>query len=91
VLVVSLDVKDERFFDYYSHPTFSSDSAFSAYIRELELRSMYAIPMDVRPSDALLTLSTCMGEDRLVIVCRRVREGESRSSLRETIRLAVRQ
>lgn len=91
VLVVSLDVKDGRFFDYFSHPTFSSDSAFSAYIRELELRSMYAIPMDVRPSDALLTLSTCMGEDRLVIVCRRVREGESRSSLRETIRLATRQ
>lgn len=91
VLVVSLDVRDERFFDYYSHPTFSSDSAFSAYTRELELRSMYAIPMDVRPSDALLTLSTCMGEDRLVIVCRRVREGESRASLRETIRLATRQ
>ena len=91
VLVVSLDVRDERFFDYYSHPTFSSDNAFSIYIRELELRSMYAIPMDVRPSDALLTLSTCMGEDRLVIVCRRVREGESRSSLRETIRLAARQ
>lgn len=91
VLVVSLDVKDERFFDYFSHPTFSSDIAFSAYIRELELRSMYAIPMDVKPSDALLTLSTCMGEDRLVIVCRRVRQGESRSSLRETIRLAAKQ
>lgn len=91
VLVVSLDVKSDRFFDYYSHPTFSSDSAFAAYVRQLELRSMYAIPMDVRPSDALLTLSTCMGEDRLVIVCRRVRQGESRSSLRETIRLATRQ
>ena len=91
VLVVSLDVKDERFFDYFSHPTFSSDFAFSAYIRELELRSMYAIPMDVKPSDALLTLSTCMGDDRLVIVCRRVREGESRASLRETIRLAAKQ
>ena len=91
VLVVSLDVKDERFFDYYSHPTFSSDRAFSSYIRELELRSMYAIPMDVQPSDALLTLSTCMGDDRLVIVCRRIRQNESRSSLRETIRLAARQ
>lgn len=91
VLRVSLDVKDERFFNYFTHPTFDSDEAFYAYVRQLQLRSEYAIPLDVEPQDALLTLSTCIDEDRLVIVCRRVREGESRSGLRRLVNLAVRQ
>ena len=91
VLRVSLDVKSERFFNYFSYPTFSSDAEFNAYIRRLQLRSEYAIPIDVAPSDALLTLSTCLNDDRLVIVCRRVRENETRSELREAIRLAYKQ
>ena len=91
VLRVSLDVKDEHFFNYFTHPTFSSDEAFDAYVRQLAVKSIYAIPINVKPSDALLTLSTCIDEDRLVIVCRRVREGESRSRLSEMARAALRQ
>jgi len=91
VLNVSLDPKDERFFNYFTHDTFSSDKEFAAYIRQLQLRSQYAIPIDVTPSDALLTLSTCLEEDRLVIVARRLREGETRSDLRALIRMATRQ
>ena len=91
VLRVSLDVTSERFFNYFSYPTFSSDAEFNAYIRRLQLRSEFAIPIDVAPSDALLTLSTCLNDDRLVIVCRRVRENETRSELREAIRLAYKQ
>lgn len=89
VLHVSLDIKSERFFNYFSYPTFKTDAAFETYARELQLRSMYAIPIDVQPSDALLTLSTCLEDDRLVIVCRRVREGESRSELKRLINLAA--
>ena len=91
VLHVSLDVKSEDFFNYYSYPTFSSDASFESYVRQLQLRSMYAIPVDVEPGDALLTLSTCLDEDRLVIVARRVRENESRSELKQLVRLATRQ
>ena len=91
VMRVSLDVKDAEFFNYFSYPTFASDAEFSAYIRRLQLRSMYAIPIDVAPSDALLTLSTCLDDDRLAIVCRRVRENETRSELRQAVRLAVKQ
>ena len=91
VMRVSLDVKDKDFFNYFSYPTFTSDAEFSAYIRRLQLRSMYAIPIDVAPSDALLTLSTCLDDDRLVIVCRRVRENETRSELRQAVHLAVKQ
>ena len=61
------------------------------YIRQLQLRSEYAIPIDVEPTDALLTLSTCLDEDRLVIVARRLREDETRSDLRALIRMATKQ
>ena len=40
---------------------------------------------------ALLTLSTCLDEDRLVILARRQREGEKTASLREIVNMAVRQ
>lgn len=91
VLNVSLKPGDARFFNYFTHDTFSSDTEFETYIRQLQLRSRYAIPIDVNPSDALLTLSTCLDEDRLVIVCRRLRENETRSELRTLIRMATRQ
>lgn len=91
ILRVSLDTKSEGFFNYFSHPTFETDEAFDAYVREAQLRSMYAIPIDVKPTDALLTLSTCIDDERLVIVCRRVRETETRSELKRLANLAVRQ
>lgn len=91
VLDVSLNPSDPRFFNYFTHDTFSSDAEFAMYIRQLQLRSRYAIPIDVEPSDALLTLSTCLDDDRLVIVCRRLRENETRSELRTLIRMATKQ
>jgi len=91
VLDVSLKPGDKRFFNYFTHDTFSSDIEFEMYIRQLQLRSQYAIPIDVQPTDALLTLSTCLDEDRLVIVCRRLRENETRSELRTLIRMSTRQ
>ena len=91
VLDVSLDPKNEKFFNYFTHATFSSDAEFTSYIRQLQLRSMFAIPIDVQPSDALLTLSTCLEENRLVIVARRLRPGETRQEMRDRIHTATRQ
>ena len=91
VLRVSLDLRSEDFFNYFSYPTFLSDEQFMSYIRQLQLRSLYAIPVDVKPTDALLTMSTCLEEDRLVIVARRVREGETHTELRQVTNLTTRQ
>lgn len=91
VLSVSLDVKNPQFFNYFTHDTFASDVEFSAYVRQLQLRSSIAIPVDVQPGDALLTLSTCLDENRLVIVARRLRDGETRSELRRLVNTATRQ
>ena len=91
VLDVSLDPKNEAFFNYFTHATFASDAEFTSYIRQLQLRSMFAIPIDVEPTDALLTLSTCLEENRLVIVARRMRPGETRQDMRNRIHTATRQ
>lgn len=88
VLRVPLDVQSDQFVNYFSHPTFAGDEPFDAYVRQLQLHSVYAIPIDAQPSDALLTLSTCIDEDRLVLVCRRLREGETHAGLRALARLA---
>jgi len=86
---VSLEPKNERFLNYYSHPTFGSDEEFASYVRTLRLHSMIDIPLDVQPGDALLTLSTCLDEDRLVIVARRQREGETLGELKRIVRLCA--
>jgi len=91
VLHVSLDVHSEQFFNYFTHHTFSSDAQFENYVRSLQNRSVFSIPVDVRPGDALLTLSTCLDNDRLVIVARRLRQGESKSDLRHLVQLAAKQ
>ena len=44
--------------------------------------------MSVRPTDALLTLSTCVGDDRLVIVARRMRADESKDELISAVETA---
>lgn len=82
VLDVSLNRKDARYFDYFSHARFSDADEQSAYVAAVRERSLYDVPIDVRPEDALLTLSTCLGEDRLVILSRRLRAGESEEELR---------
>lgn len=91
VLHVSLDVTSEDFFNYFTHHSFTSDEQFESYVRSLQNRSVFSIPISVQPSDALLTLSTCLDEDRLVIVARRVRDGESKSELRSQVQLAAKQ
>ena len=85
-------IRAARIFWITAHPRFSSDAEFASYIRRAELASMYAIPMDVKPSDALLTLSTCLEENRLVVIARRQREGgEQGQPAGETVNMAVRQ
>ena len=81
VLRVSLDTQSSNFFNYFTHMNFSSDEEFSIYTHELQSRSLYMIPVDTRPSDALLTLSTCIDDDRLVVMARKLRKGESQDEL----------
>lgn len=71
VMVVPDDPRKDGYINYFSHPTFASDESFRSYLREVQARSRLPESLTVRPDDALLTLSTCIGEDHLVILARK--------------------
>ena len=84
--VVLLDESDEvkaRKFNVWN-TQFATDAAFLGYIDEARARSMYDFPVDVTADDQIVVLSTCTGktsahvkDGRLVVLARRVRDGES--------------
>ena len=72
--------QDDGYAYNYARTAFSSDLDFEMWIDEARKRSMYNTGIDVTAEDEILTLSTCVYdfyEARLVIMARRVREGES--------------
>ena len=76
-------------FDYYSHPFFTSTTAFEAYVSSVRERSLYDIPVDVKPTDALLTLSTCIDDDRLVVLARKMRINETKDEMISAVAQSV--
>ena len=82
VMIASFNSSSSRYFDFYTHATFASETEFTNYVYAVRARSLYSIPVDVRADDALLTLSTCLDDDRLVILARRLRDGETEAGLR---------
>ncbi len=72
--------QDNGFVFEYRTPEFLSQDNFLAFVAQLKERSIINTGVDVIEDDQIVTLSTCTGEftdARLVIVARRVREGES--------------
>lgn len=70
---------------YLGNPTFYSERQFYSLISDLKAGSLFYIPIDVDASDALLTLSTCIDEERLIVVCRRLRDGETETDVRRQL------
>ena len=91
VLVVSSRTGDTGYFNYFDHATFTSGEDFDSYILALRNRSRFEIPVDVECGDALLTLSTCIDDDRLVVAARRLRVGETKDELSAAVEAAYRQ
>lgn len=81
VVNASIDPQDERFISFYTHPSFSSDEEFEAYVRQLKAMSCRKTYINVKSGDALLTLCTCVGNDRLIVAARRIRPNESKATL----------
>ncbi len=90
VLVIPENVHSAGFINFLGYPTFSSQDQLMEYVNRLKEKSKFAISIMVDISDTLLTLSTCHGEDRLIITARRIRPGESVSSLKTTVGYASR-
>ena len=76
------NVKARRFNAWTT--SFTSDVAFLDHIEAARARSIFDYPVDVVMDDQILVLSTCTGktsayvkDGRLVVMARRVRDGES--------------
>ncbi|MCD7959679.1 MAG: class B sortase [Ruminococcus sp.] len=72
------DTTDTRF-DYWNDINFANETEFYDYVNEVKRRTIRITNIDVEYGDQLLTLATCnsaFDTARLVIVARRVREGE---------------
>lgn len=81
VIITNADPKDDNGNIFsYRYNRFSSNTAFLDYVEELKKRSIIDANVDINPNDKLLTLSTCIYDfdnARLVVVARKVRDGES--------------
>lgn len=82
VVKSSVNPKDERFVSFFTHPTFSSDQEFEMYAERLKALSYHKTYISVKPEDALLTMCTCVGDDRLIVVARKIRANESKAILK---------
>jgi sortase B len=82
VFITNGSDKKEPFFNYMQS-TFKDSSEFINFVYQIRIRSIYNLDqVDVNEDDQLCTLSTCSYEldnYRLVIVARKVREGEDAS------------
>lgn len=77
VMTVSTDPASPQYVNFAGHPTFRTVREFDAYMEEVQAHTLYPWKVDVNASDALLTLATCLDEERVVLLARRLREGES--------------
>lgn len=82
ILTDESDKKQGRYFNT-RRTSFADEEDFLDYVSEMKARSMFTYPVDVQENDQLLVLSTCTGKSsahvkdgRLVVVARRVRDGE---------------
>lgn len=83
VLVDESDGVKERRYNAWA-TGFTSDVAFLDHIEAARARSLFDYPVDVVAEDQILVLSTCTGktsahvkDGRLIVMARRVRDGES--------------
>ena len=72
VLQVSSKPEDQNYFNYAGNANFPTLQDFHEYIRQVKARAVAKTDIQVNPDDALLTLSTCVGDDRVVVIAKRV-------------------
>lgn len=81
VFITNSDKKDDNGnIFYYIKENFDNTESFVEYINEINKRAIYYTGVDICEEDNILTISTCnysFKNARAVIVCRKVRPGES--------------
>ena len=88
VAEVDLRYGKHDYLPFWRDVRFDSAAEFEEYVQKARSLSHYRCNVDVRPGDRLLTLSTCTGTDdnkRLVIMARKLRDGEDALQLNMSI------
>ena len=84
VVNASSNPQSPQYFNYAGYPAFQSDWQMGNYVAQAKQLSLYEIPVDVQPSDRLLTLAAIgdgVEKESLVILTRKLRQGETAQSL----------
>ena len=74
------DPQAPGYFNYAGHSTFPNDREMERYVNRARQYSRYDVPVDVLPSDRLLTICTLgngAAKEGLVIMARKLRPGET--------------
>ena len=84
--VAEVDIRSGKpdYLPFWHDTRFSSTDAFNEYVLKARSLSHYRCNVEVVPGDRLLTLSTCTGTDdnkRLIVMARKIRDGESELEL----------
>lgn len=85
---VSIDPGDADYLPFWAYENFTTQSQWNAYVGKIRELSRYRTQVDVQPGDRLLTLATCSGADnnrRLLVAARKVRDGESTLTLKQSV------
>ena len=80
VYLVSTRPEHGEVFDYINYLNFSSKDAKEEYLSQIRQRSLIDAGVELNLEDKLLTLSTCsyeFSDARLVVVARKLRQGET--------------
>lgn len=82
---VSADGTNNKGLDVNGHVSFADEGDFDTYIDRVYEQSLYSRYLDVKYSDTLLALVTCIDDDRLVLVARRQRDNETVADIRHCL------
>jgi len=85
VLIVPESSRRAGYINYQGYARFQTYKQFTDFVAGLKARSKISIPIKVDENDALLTLSTCHGDDRLIVALRRLRPGETAADIRQLL------
>lgn len=88
VTEISLTPGEHYYLPFWVYQNFDTERSFSTYVNHLKEYSHFQTSVDVLPGDPLLTLATCTGNsdsERLLVVARKVRDGEDTIQLRRGI------
>ena len=73
VLEVPIDAKKEGYVPYIGMRNFESAQQFDGFIEMIRENALYwKKSTEIKSTDALMALSTCYEDNRVVVMCRRI-------------------